>query len=160
MEIRKIIYFLSLAGAILISGCQETDPETGYPIIEKGKLFIIEPELSDCNCFSKEKCLVINGRARCEGIRGFNHVEGFWTKMIVDVYERPPDVQDVGRLGYILKKRLKEINSKESFPLSDLCELYEGVWDHRKQLPCIIQQASLQKKYCEHANLKKAGLCK
>ena len=90
----------------------EKDPKTGWPIVEKNKMLTVGPYLLNCGCFHRQPCLEINGKAECEGIRGFNHKEGVWTRLLVDVYKRPDGIQDVGQFGYILKEILEEGRSQ------------------------------------------------
>lgn len=87
---------------------QKEHSKTKWPIVEKDKVLTIEPYRKPCNCFVPKQCLVINGKTECEGIEGFKHKEGVWTKILVDVYKRPDGIQDVGQFGYILKEILEE----------------------------------------------------
>lgn len=150
MEIKNKTTILLLVGVLLIY-CTPKDPETGYPIIEQDKLFIIEPYLEKCTGLIERECLIVNGKRTYEGIRGFKHQEGVWTKILVDRFERTDDVQDVGKWGYILKKRLDEIDSRDRPTLERLCGFYEGQWIETQQ-NCRIENIDFRESYCFHAN--------
>ena len=104
MKLGLITITFILTTALWVVGCQSKDPETGYPIIEKDKTFVVGAYLKKCSCFVEKQCLVINEKTECEGIRGFTHEKGVQKTILVDVYERTDDVQDVGKYGYILKR--------------------------------------------------------
>ena len=72
MKTKNLILILLLIGMSLILNCQKKDPETGYPIIKEDQVLIIEPNLTQCNCFKGQECLVMNGESSCEAVRGFN----------------------------------------------------------------------------------------
>ena len=97
----------------MIIGCQSKDSETGYPVVEKGKTFVVGPYLKECSCFIEKQCLVVNGKTQCEGIRGFTYEEGIQKTILVDVYERPDNIQDVGKYGYILIRIIEEKRIEE-----------------------------------------------
>ena len=71
------------------------------------------PYHKKCSCFIEKQCLVINGKTECEGIRGFTHEKGVQKTILVDVYERTDDVQDVGKYGYILRRVVEEKRVEE-----------------------------------------------
>ena len=155
----KKIYFFFLFAIVLLVACNSTDPETGYPIVEKDIVFIIEPHLWECSGHpGQTSCLIINGKGSYDYIRGFEHKEGVWAKILVDKFENTDatqgTLQDTNAFGFTLKKNLDEIKEEDPTP-KRLCEFYDGQWTEGTEKNCRIENTDLKKKYCEH----KPGEC-
>ena len=153
------LYFFLLFTIVLLVACNSKDPETGYPIVERDIVFIIEPDIWECSGHEGQTtCLIINGKGSYDRIRGFKHEEGVWTKVLVDKFENTDvtqgSLQDTNAFGFTLKKKLDEIREADPTP-KRLCEFYAGQWAEGTEKNCRIENTDLEEKYCKH----KPGEC-
>lgn len=85
----------------------EVDSDQDVKVME----VTVGPRLLDCVGVGPMKCLEVDGRLFYDGIRGFEHEEGFSYRLRIERYEAYPGrepPQDASRYGY----RLIEVVSK------------------------------------------------
>ena len=119
MNLITKIFFTALFLFVSCQAPKQSNPSTpsqlpsGSTLIETDKKIVVGAYLVQCSCFIEKQCLVLDGVSWCDGIVGFQYEKGVEKTVVVDVYERPKDLQDVGNTAYLFKKTLEEKTVKK-----------------------------------------------